>query len=62
MQILSLARESEVSLRAYKHEVQASYLQIEKYQKVVEDKGTLITEYNAIFLKIEGYLLDKGEK
>lgn len=57
-----MAKEGKLSLKAYKHEFQASYLRIAKYYKAVEDKDALIVEYNEKFLKMKGNLIDKYEK
>lgn len=59
---MSLAREDELSLRGYKHKVQASRLQIVEYQKAMKDKDALVAEYNAKLLKMKGDLLDKFKK
>lgn len=57
-----MAKKGDLSLRAYKHEVQAICLQIVKYYKAVEDKDTLFAEYSKKFFKMEDGLLDKSLK
>lgn len=56
-QVLSLAREGELSLRAYKCKMQASCLQIAKYQKIVEEKDDLLIENEAKIITLEVHML-----
>lgn len=56
---MALLIEGEISLRAYKHKVQDSHLQIEKYQKAVEDKDILIKNAAKI-MALERDVLDKS--
>lgn len=56
-----MAKEGELSLWAYKHEVYASWLQIAKYQNIFEDKDVLLVENEAKILKFQGDLHDKSE-
>lgn len=57
-----MARESELSLKAYKCKVQTSHLQIAKYQKAIQDKNALFVKNKAKVLKLKGDLLDKSKK
>lgn len=49
-------------LRVYKCEVQASRLQIAKYQKAIEDKDVILTKNKPIILHLEGDMLNKSKK
>lgn len=62
MYVLSLSREGKLWLKAYKHEMQASFLQIEKYLKDMEENDALFAKYSAKLLKMEVNLLDKVKK
>lgn len=57
-----MEREDKLSLRAYKHEVQESCLQIVKYQEAKEDKDAILVENRAKILSLGGDILDKFEK
>lgn len=55
-----MAKEGELSLKAYKREVQANFLDIA--EKVIEDNDIFLIEKKAKILKLEGNMLDKFEK
>lgn len=61
-QVLALAREGEISFKAYKHKVHECCLQIVKYQKDVKDKDTFLVENETKILSLEGDVLNKSKK
>lgn len=59
---MALAIKCELLLKAYKCEVQESFLQIAKYQKVVEDKNAFLIDNEVKLLSLESNVLDMFKK